>query len=66
MLAKKIAPTELLQFVYPLCESLLDAEGASASGACVVLNGMFRTRGPELVDEVPQLIKVCPLLSWKP
>lgn len=45
-----------MQFIYPLLEGLLDAEGASASGACVVLNGIFRLRGPELVDEVAAMI----------
>lgn len=44
VLGKKVGSSELLQFLYPLIEGLLDAESASASGACVVLNGIFRIR----------------------
>jgi hypothetical protein len=58
VLSKKVSAEELLSFLYPLIEGLLDAESASASGACVVLNGIFRIRGAELADEVAAILDV--------
>ena len=58
VLAKKVSSSELVQFVVPLLDSLLDREADSASGACVVLNGMFRFRGEELGGEVDTLIDI--------
>lgn len=56
VLGKKLEKQELLQFLYPLLDALLDKEADSASGACVVANGIFRLRGPELEQEVDPLI----------
>lgn len=57
VLTKKIAPSELVQFVVPLLEGLLDREPDSAGGACVVLIGIFRLRGEELGGEVETLVE---------
>eukprot|EP00040_Diaphanoeca_grandis_P032327 m.195702 g.195702 ORF g.195702 m.195702 type:complete len:1632 (-) comp32581_c2_seq1:207-5102(-) len=56
VLAKKIDGDDLLQLLEPLFEGLLDPEASSASGACVVVNGLFRARGGELGNEVPKMI----------
>eukprot|EP00039_Didymoeca_costata_P018820 m.335101 g.335101 ORF g.335101 m.335101 type:complete len:1638 (-) comp17516_c0_seq1:85-4998(-) len=56
VIAKKIETEEILQIVYPLMEGLLDAQDSSASGACVVMNGLFRLRGEELSEEISNLL----------
>ena len=43
--AKKIAEDELLLFLYPLMEGLVDPQFDSADGSCVVINGILRLRG---------------------
>eukprot|EP00042_Codosiga_hollandica_P058679 m.888514 g.888514 ORF g.888514 m.888514 type:complete len:837 (+) comp59932_c0_seq4:158-2668(+) len=58
VLSKKIAAEELLNFLYPLIDCLLDAQSTSSSGTCVVINGLFRQRGIELEAEVPNLVNV--------
>ena len=68
MLARKVAETELLGFLYPLLEGLLDRQFDSADGSCVVINGIFRLRGAELENETDAIIdalhaKVRPHLS---
>ena len=55
--AKRVAEDQLLSFLYPLLEGLLDAQPDSADGCCVVINGIFRQRGPELANEVNALIE---------
>ena len=56
VLAKKIESEDVLPLLYPLLDGLLDAEASSASGACVVMNGLFRLRGDELEEEVPEFL----------
>ncbi|KJE96498.1 hypothetical protein CAOG_06818 [Capsaspora owczarzaki ATCC 30864] len=56
VLAKTLDPIELLPFVVELLEGLTDKEDAAASGACVVLNGLFRQRGAELGTDVQLLL----------
>lgn len=56
VLAKKIDGDDLYDLIQPLLEGLLDHEASSASGACVVVNGLFRLRGAELADEVDDMI----------
>ena len=56
VLAKKIDSDDVLPLLYPLLDGLLDNEASSASGACVVMNGLFRLRGDELEDEVPEFL----------
>jgi len=56
VLSKKIKEEELLSFLYPLFEGLLDKQADSSSGACVVVNGLFRLRGATLEPEVDAII----------
>jgi hypothetical protein len=56
VLAKKISSEDVLALIYPLLDGLLDNEASSASGACVVMNGLFRLRGDELGEEVPAFL----------
>ncbi|EDQ91217.1 uncharacterized protein MONBRDRAFT_31461 [Monosiga brevicollis MX1] len=56
VLARKVAETELLGFLYPLLEGLLDRQCDSADGSCVVINGIFRLRGAELENETDAII----------
>lgn len=55
--AKRISQEQLLGFLYPLLEGLIDAQPDSADGCCVVINGIFRQRGSELGNEVNALIE---------
>lgn len=57
VLARKVTESEVLPIIYPLFDGLLDEQASSASGACVVLNGLFRLRGETLADEVPALLE---------
>jgi hypothetical protein len=61
---KRIKEEQLLGFLYPLLEGLLDAQTDSADGCCVVVNGIFRQRGAELVNEVPALIEAMHHKVW--
>lgn len=54
---KRIKEDQMLSFLYPLLEGLMDAQTDSADGCCVVINGIFRQRGPELANEVPALLE---------
>lgn len=56
VLSKKIGADDLLGLMYPLFDGLLDNEASSSSGACVVINGIFRLRGEELGSEVTGII----------
>jgi hypothetical protein len=56
VLAKVIDESDVLPLLYPLFDGLLDAEPSSASGACVVMNGLFRMRGDIFEDEVPKFL----------
>ena len=57
VLSKKIREDELLSFLYPLFDGLMDREADSSSGACVVVNGLFRLRGDVLEPEVDAIIE---------
>lgn len=46
-------PSDQLQiFLEVLQEGLLDPQSHSSSGACVVLNGMMKIRGAEILKQV--------------
>jgi hypothetical protein len=47
-----------------LFDGLLVREPSSASGACVVLNGLFRLRGPELQKQVRSRARVVSCLTF--
>eukprot|EP00999_Lentomonas_sp_LEN2_P003055 NODE_90_length_2355_cov_91.093357_g69_i0.p1 GENE.NODE_90_length_2355_cov_91.093357_g69_i0~~NODE_90_length_2355_cov_91.093357_g69_i0.p1 ORF type:complete len:766 (-),score=168.20 NODE_90_length_2355_cov_91.093357_g69_i0:57-2057(-) len=59
-LSKNLAPdfedNELFPFVEVLITGLNDVEPTSASGTCIVLNGVLRNRGAELTEHVPAII----------
>ncbi len=52
VLCKKISADNLWQLVVHLLEGLLDFQGHSSSGACVVLNQIVKLRGSALSDHV--------------
>ena len=52
MLCKKIASEYLWLVVQVLLEGLVDYQGHSSSGACVVLNNILKSRGTALKDQV--------------
>ena len=52
VLCKKISADNLWQLVIYLLEGLLDFQGHSSSGACVVLNQIVKLRGTALSDHV--------------
>ena len=52
VLCKKISVDNLWQLVVYLLEGLLDFQGHSSSGACVVLNQIVKLRGSALSDHV--------------
>lgn len=60
-LAKAIAhefnDAELFPFVEALIAGLNDPEPASASGTCIIMNGILRIRGAELSAHVPAIVK---------
>ena len=55
VLCKKISADNLWQLVVYLLEGLLDFQGHSSSGACVVLNQIVKLRGSALSDHVSVL-----------
>ena len=52
VLIKFLPVDQLLPFLHQLMEGLKDPHDFSSSGACVVLNGLLKARGGELVPEV--------------
>lgn len=58
VLCKKIATENLWQLVVFLLEGLLDFQGHSSSGACVVLNQIVKLRGSTLSDHVSCCVAV--------
>ena len=52
VLCKKISADNLWLLVVHLLEGLLDFQGHSSSGACVVLNQIVKLRGSALSDHV--------------
>ena len=52
VLCKKVAGEFLWSVVKVLLEGLVDYQGHSSSGACVVLNQIVRLRGSALAEQV--------------
>ncbi|PRP83406.1 hypothetical protein PROFUN_09434 [Planoprotostelium fungivorum] len=55
-LSKLVNRDELPQLLANLLVGLTDVETSSTSGACVVLNGMIKLRGGELLAKVPEIV----------
>ncbi|XP_071959367.1 maestro heat-like repeat-containing protein family member 1 [Antedon mediterranea] len=55
-LAKKMPSEQLNDFLANLYNGLLDSQSHCSSGACVVINTIMKTRGPELLAEVGNII----------
>ncbi|CAB4024478.1 maestro heat-like repeat-containing family member 1 [Paramuricea clavata] len=55
VLSKKVESDQLSFLINGLIEDLSDGQSHSSSGACVVLNSLFRIRGAELGGEIPSL-----------
>ncbi len=66
MLCKKIAGEYLWLVVQVLLEGLVDYQGHSSSGACVVLNNILKSRGTALKDQVSghSAVVVSVLCEW--
>ncbi|XP_061166579.1 maestro heat-like repeat-containing protein family member 1 isoform X3 [Saccostrea echinata] len=56
VIAKKMPSTQLQNFLEVLQEGLLDPQSHSSSGACVVLNGLMKTRGAEILSQVDNIV----------
>eukprot|EP01117_Protostelium_nocturnum_P011732 TRINITY_DN4276_c0_g1_i1.p1 TRINITY_DN4276_c0_g1~~TRINITY_DN4276_c0_g1_i1.p1 ORF type:complete len:1650 (+),score=410.28 TRINITY_DN4276_c0_g1_i1:183-5132(+) len=55
-LSKLVTPEELPDLLISLLKGLNDPQVTSTSGACVMLNGLVKARGAELLPKVPQII----------
>ncbi|XP_033117617.1 maestro heat-like repeat-containing protein family member 1 isoform X2 [Anneissia japonica] len=55
-LSKKLPSHQLNDFLANLYNGLLDSQSHCSSGACVVINTIMKTRGPELLVEVGNII----------
>ncbi|OWF48217.1 Maestro heat-like repeat-containing protein family member 1 [Mizuhopecten yessoensis] len=56
VIAKKLPADQLRTFMEVLQEGLLDPQSHSSSGACVVLNGMMKARGGEVLKQVGNIV----------
>jgi hypothetical protein len=56
VLCKKLSSDFLWLTVQVLIEGLIDYQGHSSSGACVVLNNIVKQRGQSLVENIPDLV----------
>ncbi|XP_077869460.1 maestro heat-like repeat-containing protein family member 1 [Saccoglossus kowalevskii] len=56
VLSKKIPSDQLRNFLFLLFDGLLDFQSHSSSGACVVLNSVFKSRGHELHSDIADII----------
>nr|XP_022339324.1 maestro heat-like repeat-containing protein family member 1 isoform X2 [Crassostrea virginica] len=56
VIAKKMPSDQLHSFLEVLQEGLLDPQSHSSSGACVVLNGMMKIRGAEILKQVDNIV----------
>ena len=63
VLCKKISAENLWQLAVYLLEGLLDFQGHSSSGACVVLNQIVKLRGSALSDHVSLFVVVVVCMS---
>ena len=52
VLCKKVSSAHLWSMVMYLLEGLVDSQGHSSSGACVVLNQIVKQRGTALCEQV--------------
>ena len=59
VISKKLPADQLKPFVDLVQEGLVDPQSHSSSGACVVLNGVMKTRGAELLKEVNMGLFMC-------
>lgn len=60
VIAKKMPSDQLQNFLEVLQEGLLDPQSHSSSGACVVLNGMMKIRGAEILKQVGPTCVIVP------
>ncbi|XP_056020899.1 maestro heat-like repeat-containing protein family member 1 isoform X2 [Ostrea edulis] len=56
VIAKKMPSDQIQNFLEVLQEGLLDPQSHSSSGACVVLNGIMKTRGTEIIKQVENIV----------
>lgn len=56
VISKKLPSDQLIAFIEVIQEGLLDPQSHSSSGACVVLNGIVKNRGTELLKEVGTIL----------
>ncbi|XP_069113199.1 maestro heat-like repeat-containing protein family member 1 isoform X7 [Argopecten irradians] len=56
VIAKKLPADQLQTFLEVLQDGLLDPQSHSSSGACVVLNGMMKARGGEVLKQVGNIV----------
>ena len=56
VLCKKVSSEHLWSLVTFLLDGLVDLQGHSSSGACVVLNSIVKLRGTSLSEQVGQQI----------
>ncbi|KAL6063739.1 HEAT repeat domain containing protein [Balamuthia mandrillaris] len=56
ILAEMLSLKELLLVLEHLLPGLTDSQLTSASGACIVLNGLITRRGEELEEQVPSIV----------
>ncbi|XP_052229832.1 maestro heat-like repeat-containing protein family member 1 isoform X3 [Dreissena polymorpha] len=56
VISKKLPSEQLKAFIELIQEGLLDPQSHSSSGACVVLNGLMKNRGTELLKEVDAIL----------
>ncbi|KAL4234897.1 Mroh1p [Mactra antiquata] len=56
VISKKLPSDQLKPFIEIIQEGLLDPQSHSSSGACVVLNGIMKNRGAELLKEVDHIL----------
>eukprot|EP01104_Vermistella_antarctica_P007673 TRINITY_DN1880_c0_g3_i1.p1 TRINITY_DN1880_c0_g3~~TRINITY_DN1880_c0_g3_i1.p1 ORF type:complete len:1673 (+),score=516.54 TRINITY_DN1880_c0_g3_i1:168-5186(+) len=57
VLAGMVSEVELPKMILSLLHGLVDPEVSASSGTCVVLNGLVRLRGEELLPKVPELLQ---------
>jgi len=56
VISKAIPADILLDLLMSSLKGLNDLQPSSANGACVILNGLIKTRGKELLPKIPQII----------
>jgi len=56
VISKAIPADILLDLLMSSLKGLNDLQPSSANGACVILNGLIKTRGKELLPKIPQIV----------